>query len=60
VHLKDRCKEDLYQICNRKTPSVSQLRLLIEDYGELKAATIIPAVKVVLMAPQNTSKVTFK
>ena len=58
--LKIDAKEIFYPEMQRESPSISQLRLLIEDCSEEEAATMIPVLKSVLAALRDKNAITLK
>ena len=61
VHvLKIDAKEIFYPEMQRESPSISQLRLLIEDCSEKEAAAMIPVLKSVLAALRDKNAITIE
>lgn len=58
--LKIDAKEIFYPEMQRESPSISQLRLLIEDCSEEDAATMIPVLKSVLAALRDKNAITIE
>lgn len=58
--LKIDAKEIFYPEMQRESPSISQLRLLIEDCSEEEAATMIPVLKSVLAALRDKNAITIE
>ena len=58
--LKIDAKENFYPEMQRGSPSISQLRLLIEDCSEEEAATMIPVLKSVLAALRDKNAITIE
>lgn len=58
--LKIDAKEIFYPEMQRGSPSISQLRLLIEDCSEEEAATMIPVLKSVLAALRDKNAITIE
>ena len=58
--LKIDAKEIFYPEMQRDSPSISQLRLLIEDCSEEEAATMIPVLKSVLAALRDKNAITIE
>ena len=58
--LKIDAKEIFYPEIQRESPSISQLRLLIEDCSEEEAATMIPVLKSVLAALRDKNAITIE
>ena len=58
--LKIDAKEIFYPEMQRESPSISQLRLLIEDCSEKEAAAMIPVLKSVLAALRDKNAITIE
>ena len=58
--LKIDAKEIFYPEMQRESPSISQLRLLIEDCSEEEAAAMIPVLKSVLAALRDKNAITIE
>lgn len=58
--LKIDAKEIFYPEMQRESPSISQLRLLIEDCSEEEAATMMPVLKSVLAALRDKNAITIE
>lgn len=58
--LKIDAKEIFCPEMQRESPSISQLRLLIEDCSEEEAATMIPVLKSVLAALRDKNAITIE